>query len=153
MVEYKQGNLLTDTSEALVNAVNCVGVMGGGIAAQFKQAFPEYYEDYKRACEANELQLGTVHTFATGQIVNPKWLVSFPTKDHWKEDSQMASVRTGLLSLREWLETSKIASIAIPALGCGLGGLSWETVKPEIETALAGLITTAVFVYEPHSAQ
>ena len=99
MLEFKQGNLLEEDAEALVNAVNCVGVMGKGIALQFKQAFPENFQQYKQACDAKKVQPGRMFTVPTGKLFNPKYIINFPTKRHWREKSKIEYVQTGLKAL------------------------------------------------------
>jgi O-acetyl-ADP-ribose deacetylase (regulator of RNase III) len=149
MLELKQGNLLEEDAEALVNAVNCVGVMGKGIALQFKQAFPENFQQYKKACDAKEVQPGRMFTVPTGKLFNPKYIINFPTKRHWREKSIIEYVQTGLKALMPEVQQLRITSIAIPALGCGNGGLDWLEVKPLIESAFAELPEVKVVVFEP----
>jgi O-acetyl-ADP-ribose deacetylase (regulator of RNase III) len=150
MIEMKQGNLLEQDAEALVNAVNCVGVMGKGIALQFKQVFPEVFEQYKIACGAGEVIPGRMFTVQTARLVNPQYIVHFPTKRHWKERSRLEDVQSGLVALITEVERLGIQSIAIPPLGCGNGGLDWDLVKPMIIEAFAGFPDVQVFVFEPH---
>lgn len=118
MIEFKQGNILEENAEALVNTVNCVGVMGKGIALQFKQAFPENFLRYKKACTAKEVQPGKMFTFPTGQLF-PRYLINFPTKRHWKEKSRLEDIKAGLKALVAEVRQLGICSIAIPPLGCG----------------------------------
>ncbi|MEP0756677.1 macro domain-containing protein [Trichocoleus sp. DQ-A2] len=132
MLEFKQGNLLEEDAEALVNAVNCIGVMGKGIALQFKQAFPENFQQYKKACDTKEVQPGRMFTVPTGKLFNPKYIINFPTKRHWRDKSKVEDVQTGLKALVAEVQQLDITSIAIPALGCGNGGLDWLEVKPLI---------------------
>ncbi|HEY9298739.1 MAG TPA: macro domain-containing protein [Phormidium sp.] len=149
MLEFKQGNLLEEDAEALVNAVNCVGVMGKGIALQFKQAFPENFRQYKKACDAKEVQPGRMFTVATGKLFNPKYIINFPTKRNWRDKSKIEDIQTGLKALVAEVQHLGITSIAIPALGCGNGGLDWLEVKPLIESAFAELPEVKVVVFEP----
>jgi O-acetyl-ADP-ribose deacetylase (regulator of RNase III) len=149
MLELKQGNLLEEDAEALVNAVNCVGVMGKGIALQFKQAFPENFQQYKKACDAKEVQPGRMFTVPTGKLFNPKYIINFPTKRHWREQSKIEYVQTGLKALVAEVQQLGITSIAIPALGCGNGGLDWLEVKPLIESAFVELPEVRAIVFEP----
>ena len=148
MIEYKQGNLLEENIEALVNTVNCVGVMGKGIALQFKQAFPENFKQYKKACDAKEVQPGQMFTISTGKLF-PKYIINFPTKRHWRGKSKIEDIESGLKALVEEVERLDIKSIAIPPLGCGNGGLKWAQVKPMIANALAGLLDVRVVIFEP----
>jgi len=149
MLEFKQGNLLEEDAEALVNAVNCVGVMGKGIALQFKQAFPENFQQYKKACDAKEVQPGRMFTVPTGKLFNPKYIINFPTKRHWRDNSKIEDIQTGLKALVAEVQQLGITSIAIPALGCGNGGLDWLEVKPRIESAFVELPEVKVVVFEP----
>jgi len=152
MLEFKQGNLLEEDAEALVNAVNCVGVMGKGIALQFKQAFPENFQQYKKACDAKEVQPGRMFTVPTGKLFNPKYIINFPTKRHWRDKSKIEDIQTGLKALVAEVQQLGITSIAIPALGCGNGGLDWVEVKPLIESAFVELPEVKVVVFEPTDA-
>jgi O-acetyl-ADP-ribose deacetylase (regulator of RNase III) len=149
MLEFKQGNLLEEDAQALVNAVNCVGVMGKGIALQFKQAFPENFQQYKKACDAKEVQPGRMFTVPTGKLFNPKYIINFPTKRHWRDKSKIEDIQTGLKALVAEVQQLGITSIAIPALGCGNGGLDWLEVKPLIESAFVELPEVKVIVFEP----
>lgn len=152
MIRYTRGNLLDAESEALVNTVNCVGVMGKGIALQFRQAFPECFKEYKRACDAKEVQPGRMHVYEAFDMIGPKYIVNFPTKRHWKGSSRMEDVSSGLDALRTWIEESMVHSIAVPPLGCGNGGLPWEAVRALMEEKLAGLDEVEINLYEPVGA-
>ena len=149
MLEFKQGNLLGEDAEALVNAVNCVGVMGKGIALDFKQAFPENFQQYKKACDAKEVQPGRMFTVSTGKLFNPKYIINFPTKRHWRDKSKIEDIQTGLKALVAEVQQLGITSIDIPALGCGNGGLDWLEVKPLIESAFAEHPEVKAIVFEP----
>jgi O-acetyl-ADP-ribose deacetylase (regulator of RNase III) len=149
MLEFKQGNLLEEDAEALVNAVNCVGVMGKGIALQFKQAFPENFQQYKKACDAKEVQPGRMFTVPTEKLFNPKYIINFPTKCHWRDKSKIEDIQTGLKALVAEVQQLGITSIAIPALGCGNGGLDWVEVKPLIESAFVELPEVRAMIFEP----
>ena len=151
-MEFKQGNLLKENAEALVNTVNSVGVMGKGIALQFKQAYPENFRQYERACRAKIVQPGQMFTVSTGSLLNPKYIINFPTKRHWKNKSQIEDIKSGLLALVAEVKRLGIISIAIPPLGCGNGGLDWQEVKPLIELAFAQLLDVQVVVFEPSGA-
>lgn len=148
MIEFEQGNLLEANTEALVNTVNCVGVMGKGIALQFKQTFAENFRQYKEACDAGQVQLGQMFTFATGKLLNPKYLISFPTKRHWRGKSQIQYIEAGLQALVAEVQKLDIKSIAIPPLGCGNGGLDWMQVKPTIVQTFAELPQLKVIIFE-----
>lgn len=139
MIELTHGNLLDAEADALVNTVNCVGVMGKGLALQFKQAFPENFRAYERACRAGEVKPGHMLTRPTGKLTGPKYIVNFPTKRHWKGNSRIEDIDAGLEALVEEIQRLEIKSIAVPPLGCGNGGLRWEDVRPRIEAALGQL--------------
>jgi len=126
--------------------------MGRGIALQFKNAFPENFKAYKKACERNEIQPGEMFTFETGNITPPRYIINFPTKQHWRGASRMEDVERGLANLARVIERYGIRSIAVPPLGSGLGGLDWLEVRGRIEKALSGLAGVRVRVYEPHQA-
>lgn len=150
MIEIvSKGNILKSDAEALVNTVNCVGVMGRGIALQFKKKFPENFVAYKRACDANELVLGEVLVFDTGKMFSPRYIINFPTKNHWRANSRIEDIATGLESLVAVVRERNIESIAIPPLGCGLGGLDWADVRPLIVEAFKELPDVHVSVFEP----
>lgn len=151
MVKYVTGDLLAADSEALVNSVNCVGVMGRGVALAFKRRFPDNFKAYKTACDWGELQAGRMFVFETGELV-PRLIINFPTKQHWRARSRLADIKAGLSSLVAEVERHQIRSIALPPLGCGLGGLDWTDVKPCIHRALAGVADLDALVFEPHGA-
>lgn len=148
MIEYRNGNLLEDSSEALINTVNTVGLMGKGIALQFKQAFPDVFREYQRACKNDEVQVGKMHVVPTNSLVGTKYVINFPTKKHWKENSKMNYITEGLSDLKNVIEELGIQSIALPPLGCGNGGLNWGVVKPQIEETFRES-SVKVHVYEP----
>jgi len=149
MIKLLTGNLLEADAEALINTVNTVGVMGKGIALQFKQAYPDNYEAYRKACSHHEVQSGKMFVFPTGKLVSPTYIINFPTKRHWKEKSRMEDIEAGLKALVEVVNKLGIHSIAIPPLGCGSGGLKWADVKPRIEAAFRDLSGIHVFLFEP----
>ena len=148
MISYVTGNLLAADSEALVNAVNCVGVMGRGVALAFKRTFPANYKAYKAACDRGELQPGRMFVFETGEMM-PRLIINFPTKRHWRARSRLADIEAGLSALVAEVERHRIHSIAVPALGCGLGGLEWTEVRPRIHRALVGVEALDALVFEP----
>ncbi len=152
MIEYKSGDILREDAEALVNTVNCVGVMGRGIALQFKKAFPKNFKAYAVACKNEEVQPGRLFVFETGQLTNPRYIINFPTKRHWRGKSRMEDIEAGLADLVATIRRHDIRSIAIPPLGSGLGGLEWAEVKARIEEHLASLGDVQVLVYEPKGA-
>lgn len=152
MIYHTQGDILRDESEALVNTVNCVGVMGRGIALQFKNFFPENFKAYARACQNSEVQAGRMFVHETGQLTNPRYIINFPTKRHWRGKSRMEDIESGLAALVKTIQERQIRSIAIPPLGSGLGGLNWAEVRHRIEEALAPLNDVQVKVYGPIGA-
>ena len=151
MITETKENLLEAKTEALVNAVNCVGVMGKGIALQFRQEFSEdYFKDYKRVCQSGELAIGKVHVYELKNAENnPRFIVNFPTKNHWRGQSRIEDIESGLQSLVEAVERVRIKSMAMPALGCGLGGLDYTEVKFLTEKIFDSFPQTRVFLYLP----
>lgn len=149
MIEFMRGNLLDSKAEALVNTVNTVGVMGKGVALMFKEAYPENFKAYEAACKKKEVRVG--HMFVTERqaLIGPKWIINFPTKQHWRGASKMEWIESGLRDLKSVITEKKIRSIAIPPLGSGNGGLNWPDVRPKIEAALGTLNDVSVIVYEP----
>jgi O-acetyl-ADP-ribose deacetylase (regulator of RNase III) len=142
------GDLLKADVDALVNTVNTVGVMGRGIALQFKKAFPANFKAYEKACKKDEVALGTMFVFDNGQLTVPRWIVNFPTKGHWRSKSRMADIEQGLDDLARVIEDRGITSIALPPLGCGNGGLDWTEVEPLIRSKLDALPVT-VHLFAP----
>jgi O-acetyl-ADP-ribose deacetylase (regulator of RNase III) len=151
MVEFVRGNLLEADVDALVNTVNTKGVMGKGVALQFRRAFPANYNAYRAACAAGEVQFGRMFVFQPGQLAGPRAIINFPTKDHWRSRSRLADIEAGLRDLRRVLLELDVRSVALPPLGCGLGGLRWSDVRTLIELALSEL-PLRVLVYEPQPA-
>lgn len=152
MVEIVSGNLLDAQADALVNTVNTVGIMGKGIALQFKRAFPDNFSDYKRACDLGEVRLGRMFVHENLSLHGPRFIINFPTKSHWKGSSRLEDIQAGLHDLVATVNKFGIKSIAIPPLGCGLGGLDWNEVRPAIERALNSLPNVRVFLYAPTGA-
>ena len=152
MIEYTQGDILKCEAEALVNTVNCVGVMGRGIALQFKNQFPANFKAYAAACKRQEIQPGRMFVFETGELTPPRYIINFPTKRHWRGKSRLEDIESGLATLVAVIRERGIRSIAIPPLGSGLGGLDWAQVRPRIEAALRELEDVRVIVFEPGGA-
>ena len=148
MIEFRRGNLFDADVEALVNTVNTVGVMGKGIALMFKERFPSNYKAYRDACEKGEVEVGSLFVTRTDALTNPRFIINFPTKKHWRSPSQIGWVEQGLSALREFIEQNQVASIAIPPLGAGNGGLEWSAVRRRIEATLAD-VAAEIIVYEP----
>jgi O-acetyl-ADP-ribose deacetylase (regulator of RNase III) len=149
MIEYKSGDILTEDAEALVNTVNTVGIMGRGIALRFKGAFPENFKAYRAAIKRHEIQPGRMFVFDMKRLTNPRYIINFPTKRHWRGKSRLSDIESGLEALVTEVQTRGIRSIAIPPLGSGLGGLDWADVRPRIERALGRLDDVRVVVFEP----
>jgi O-acetyl-ADP-ribose deacetylase (regulator of RNase III) len=149
MIRWTTGNILDSPAEALVNTVNCVGVMGRGIALQFKAAFPKNFTAYAAACDRGEVQPGRMFVFDLQQLTSPRYIINFPTKRHWRGKSRIEDIESGLHALSQEIRERKIKSIAIPPLGSGLGGLDWKSVRPLIERALAPLSDVSITVFEP----
>ncbi|MCC6977576.1 MAG: macro domain-containing protein, partial [Candidatus Melainabacteria bacterium] len=124
-------------------------VMGKGLALQFKQAYPDNFKQYARACKSGEVKPGCMFIVPTNRLDNPKFVINFPTKRHWKDHSRIDDIKSGLLALVEETSARKIASLAVPPLGCGLGGLKWSDVKPLIEEAFLALPDVEVLIFEP----
>ena len=152
MIEETTGNLLDADVEALVNTVNTVGVMGKGVALQFRQAFPPNYEEYLKACKRGEVKLGEMFVVPTEQLVNPRYIINFPTKKHWRDKARIRDIETGLRSLVKVVKEKGISSVAMPPLGCGSGGLNWSDVRPKIKAALTKLPNVHVLLYAPRGA-
>lgn len=152
MIEITQGDIFKANAEAFVNTVNCVGVMGRGIALQFKKVFPENFTHYKAVCDKKELTPGRMLVHELNNIGNPRYIINFPTKRHWKGKSRMEDIETGLQALIEEVRNRSIQSIAIPPLGCGLGGLLWTDVRARIESAFQPLKDVQVLLFEPKGA-
>lgn len=151
MIDYTQGDILAAEAEALVNTVNCVGVMGRGVALHFKNAYPENFTAYAAACKRNEVQPGQMLVFETG-LLAPRLIINFPTKRHWRGKSRIADIEAGMAALVGEIRARGIRSIAIPPLGSGLGGLSWRDVRPIIEQGLAEVPHVRATVFEPGGA-
>ena len=149
MIELATGNLLEADADALVNTVNTEGVMGKGVALQFRRAYPENYAAYRKACARGEVQLGRVFLYETHRLDGPKVIINFPTKRHWRSRSRIEDIESGLRDLRRTVAgRDDLRSIAVPALGCGLGGLAWSDVRPRIEDAL-GELPIRVLLFPP----
>lgn len=147
-MKFITGNLFDSNAEALVNTVNTVGVMGKGVALQFKEHFPTNYMLYVAACKKGEVQIGKMFITSTDSFMNPKWIINFPTKKHWIHKSSYGFIEAGLDDLVSQLERMNIRSIAIPPLGAGQGGLNWEKVKEIIQVKL-GHLNIEISVFEP----
>ena len=152
MVELKQGDILLAEADALVNTVNCVGIMGRGIALQFRKAFPENFKAYEAACKRGDVRPGNMLVYETGLLAGPRFIVNFPTKRHWKGKSSLKDIDAGLGALVKEIQARGIRSLAVPPLGCGLGGLDWNVVRPRIIQAFRELQGVRVLLFEPVGA-
>ena len=149
MIEFKRGDILNEDAEALVNTVNCVGVMGKGVALQFKLAFPANFKEYAAACRREEVVPGKMFVHETGHLTYPRYIINFPTKRHWQGKSRIEDIEAGLHSLKQEIESRGIRSVALPPLGSGLGGLHWAEVRRRIVRELQALQDVRVVVFEP----
>jgi len=149
MIVFKKGDLLSAQVEALVNTVNTVGVMGKGIALQFKNRFPNNFKSYKKACKEGTFKPGQVLVFREGDLMDSKIIINFPTKAHWRGDSKYEYIASGLVALKEAIISNGIKSIAIPPLGCGNGGLNWQKVKAMMVTELSDL-DCEIQIFQPN---
>jgi O-acetyl-ADP-ribose deacetylase (regulator of RNase III) len=148
MIEYTTGNLLDSDAEAPVNAVNCVRAAGRGISLHFRNAWPENFRAYASACRRGQVRPGRLFVFETGRA-SPRYIANFPTKRHWRDRSRLEDIEAGLQALAAEIRRRGIRSIAIPPLGCGLGGLAWSEVRPRIERTLGGLTDVRILIFEP----
>lgn len=148
MVTYVQGNLFESPAQVLTNTVNCVGVMGKGVALEFKNRYPALFQDYKIRCDRGEVKAGAPYLWEDDQIQ----VLNFPTKRHWRDNSLLQDIEDGLKYLAHNYDKFSIQSIAMPALGCGNGGLNWDDVKSLIDRYLGQIADLEVYVYEPQAA-
>jgi len=149
MLEFTTGNLLESDTEAVVNTVNTVGVMGKGIALMFKERYPQINAAYVEACKAKQLKAGEMFVTPTNELTGPKWVINFPTKKHWRHPSKLEWIEDGLTDLARVISEHDIGSIALPPLGCGNGGLDWAQVKSLIERFAENLPETKVIAFSP----
>lgn len=151
-VTIKRGDLLRQDVDAIVNTVNCVGVMGKGIALQFKQKWPQNAKAYEAACKRDEVRPGKMFIFDAGGLARPSFIINFPTKRHWREKSRIEYITNGLEDLIAQVKRLNIKSIALPPLGCGNGGLEWDEVRRHIVGAFENLPGIEVSLFEPKGA-
>lgn len=149
MITYAVGDLLQADTQALVNTVNCVGIMGKGIALQFRRRYPETFAAYEKACRRGEVTIGSMFVTRTGQLHGPEYIINFPTKRHWRSPSELSYIDAGLVDLIRVIRERGIMSIAIPALGVGNGGLAWADVEFRLTAALIALPDVHVVLYPP----
>jgi len=148
MITITSGNLFKEKVDAIVNAVNCVGVAGKGIALQFKKLYPYNFQLYKQACNNHKIKIGKMFITKNLHLHQPKYIINFPTKNHWREESKIEYISKGLDDLADKIQKLNINSIAIPALGCGCGGLEWKQVKNIIKKKLENLDMN-IFLFAP----
>lgn len=153
MIIDATGDLLKADTQAVVNTVNCVGVMGKGIALQFKRRYPGVFTAYERACKAGDVTTGKTLPVPTGEVIGPEWVINFPTKRHWRAPSRLEWIEQGLNDLRRVVAELGIESIAVPPLGAGNGGLNWQDVEPLIRSAFEDAQDVKVYLYAPTSNQ
>ena len=151
MIKCITGNIFESKAEALINTVNTKGVMGKGIALQFKQSFPDMYKEYEHECREGNISIGKMHVWKNDTMFGTQYIINFPTKKDWKHPSKIEYIEEGLKDLVRVSKEYKISSIAIPPLGCGNGGLEWDTVKEKIYAALEGINDLNIELYEPSS--
>ncbi len=149
-MKFIKGNLLEAKTQALVNTVNTVGVMGKGIALQFKEAFPNNFKIYLAACKNHEVRIGKMHVVRELTLTGERIIINFPTKTEWYKKSKYEYIDSGLEDLVQVIKDYNILSIAIPPLGCGHGGLKWEKVRPMMEKYLGTLTNVDIEVFEPN---
>jgi O-acetyl-ADP-ribose deacetylase (regulator of RNase III) len=152
MIEYTSGDILKCEADALVNTVNCVGVMGRGLALQFKNVYPDNFKAYMAACKREAVRPGRMFVYETGHLMSPRFIINFPTKRHWRDKSRIEDIESGLADLAKVIRDLELRSVAVPPLGCGLGGLDWNDVRSHIERALGNLADVQVLVFEPNGA-
>lgn len=148
MLEHTTGDIFKDDADAIVNPVNCVGIMGAGLALQFKRRYPGNFKAYARACKLGEVEPGRPFVYETGMRV-PRFIINFPTKQHWSERSTVAILDAGLDALVVIAKQFSLRSMAIPALGAGLGGLPWEKACRLIESAMGELPDVSIRLFAP----
>lgn len=148
MITFTNGDMFSINANYLVNTVNCVGVMGKGVALAFKNKYPLMFEEYKEKCNIGAIKPGHLHIWSSGDIT----VINFPTKRHWRNKSNYEDIRLGLISLKEYISSKKNVTLALPALGCGNGGLDWNIVSKMINEELSD-INANIFVFEPSDSQ
>ena len=151
-IEYKNGDMFEEPTEAIVNTVNCVGVMGKGVALEFKRRWPENFKAYKKLCDENKISPGRMFVFENNDFLGDgkhRYLINFPTKQHWRAKSKIEYVQDGLKDFVCQVRALGIQSVALPPLGCGNGGLNWSEVRPLIEQSLSELPEVKFVVFAP----
>ena len=151
MIKFVKGDFFDYNADIRVNTVNCVGVMGAGVALAFKKRYPEMFKDYSRACSKKEVQPGIPHIWSENSMFNSLTIVNFPTKIHWKDPSEYDYIEKGLVWLKLFLKDKEDSTVTLPALGCGHGGLDWSIVKRMVVEYLGNLSCT-ILLFEPRSS-
>ena len=141
-------NIFNLDVEAIVNPVNCCGIMGAGLALAFKKNYPENYKAYRKECLSGNLIMGRVFGYRNSVSTNPKYIINLPTKKHWSDSSTLDNIEQGVLALRNFISNNNIKSVAIPAIGCGLGGLNWQDVKIVLYNKLADIENVDLYLIE-----
>lgn len=150
MINFSNGDIFQSNAEMLINPVNCVGVMGKGLALEFKKRYPKNFEVYKQQCSWGKVAYGKG---VVTQIYGYPIIFNLPTKKHWRDKSDLKSVELSVLELVKHLQEHNVKSVAIPAIGAGLGGLDWQKmVKPMLIHHLNEL-STDITIYEPKEQQ
>jgi O-acetyl-ADP-ribose deacetylase (regulator of RNase III) len=149
MLEFVEGDMFEAPADIRVNTVNCVGAMGAGVALAFKQRYPEMFQEYQRACKEGLVRPGEMHVW---HPLVGDWVINFPTKRHWRDPSRYEDIESGLEALRAYLEPLGSITIAMPALGCGNGGLDWERVSGVIRKKLDG-VNAHIRIYAPAASR
>jgi O-acetyl-ADP-ribose deacetylase (regulator of RNase III) len=143
LIEFVSGNIFDSDCQALVNPVNCVGISGKGLALAFKNKYPQMFQAYRQTCLDGKLTVGQLHIWPDKE----KFIVNFPTKIHWRNPSQLQWIEMGLVALAEFVKENNIVSIALPKLGCGLGGLEFAEIKEKLINFSKQLENTKIIVY------
>ena len=153
MITFRQGDIFQDDAEALVNPVNCVGTMGKGLALEFKKRFPDNFREYAGECRDGRMRPGRMSVFRTHRNDPPTYIINFPTKRDWRNPSRMEDIEAGVKALAREIRDRGIRSVAVPALGSGLGQLPWERVRAAIEEGLGELKDVRITIYQPRGGR
>lgn len=149
MIKKRTGSIFESSADAYVNPVNCEGVAGKGLALQFRKEFPDNFEFYRRECRVGKVRPGVLAVYQRNSPIPPRWIINFPTKDLWRNPSRIEFIQDGMASLALWCVHTSVKSVAIPALGCGLGNLDWKVVRPLIIKSLGAIRNLEVYTFDP----
>ena len=149
MIHIKEGNIFEADTQGIVNPVNCMGVMGAGLAKKFAQFYPNMEKEYKAICHADKLKVGQIFMWTIDAHDGLRYIFNLPTKVHWKDPSKMQYIRHGVTELIRLMSEHEISSVAIPAIGCGLGGLKWDDVFKEIVHQFQRETDKTVWLFPP----